>query len=168
MNVENLYESLEEANTLEKLSTSCDNITKALNKSCNNLFQTIFDYKFSTFLYYHYIILNETKRDIAKLLHMSDSTVYYYIRKYKIKKDNALRQKHMLETMKQTCQERYGVDHPGEIQDSHIRRINNILIKSNNNYSKSFYKRLNKSPDTIKKMKTAQQYRRKCEKEGEK
>ena len=87
MNVENLYKNLEQADTLEKLSDSFDNITKALNKSCNDVFQSLFDYKFSTFLYYHYIILNKTKREIAKEIKMHPSTIYYYIRKYKIKCD---------------------------------------------------------------------------------
>lgn len=164
MNVEDLYENLEQANTLEKLSDSFDNITKALNKSCNNVFQSLFDYKFSTFLFYNYIILNKTKREIAEEMKMHPSTIYYYIRKYKIKKDNKARQIHMLKTMKQTCNELYGVDHPGELQDAHRKRIENILIKSNGNYSKEFYKGLNRSEETIEKMKIAQQYRRYCEK----
>lgn len=164
MNVESLYENLEQADTLEKLSDSFDNITKALNKSCNNVFQSLFDYKFSTFLYYHYIILNKTKREISEEIKLHPSTVYYYIRKYKIKKDNKARQIHMLETMKQTCNELYGVDHPGELSEAHRKRIENILIKSNNNYSKEFYKDLNRSEKTIEKMKIAQQYRRQCEK----
>ena len=164
MNVENLYENLEQANTLEKLSNSFDEITKALNKSCNNVFQSLFDYKFSTFLFYNYIILNKTKREIANEIKLHPSTVYYYIRKYKIKKDIKARQIHMLETMKQTCNELYGVDHPGKLLDAHRKRIENILIKSNGNYSKEFYKGLNRSEETIEKMKIAQQYRRQCEK----
>lgn len=169
MDVENLYENLEQADTLDKLSNSFDEITKALNKSCNNVFQSLFDYKFSTFLYYNYIILNKTKREIADEINLHPSTVYYYIRKYKIKKDNKARQIHMLETMKHTCNELYGVDHPGELPEAHQKRIENILIKSNGDYSKSFYKGLNRSEETIEKMKIAQQYRRQCEKnEGEK
>ena len=169
MNVENLYENLEQADTLDKLSNSFNEITKALNKSCNNVFQSLFDYKFSTFLYYNYIILNKTKREIADEINLHPSTVYYYIRKYKIKKDNKARQIHMLETMKHTCNELYGVDHPGELSESHQKRIKNILIKSNGDYSKSFYKSLNRSEETIEKMKIAQQYRRQCEKnEGDK
>ena len=169
MDVENLYENLEQADTLEKLSNSFDNITKALNKSCNNVFQSLFDYKFSTFLYYNYIILNKTKREIADEINLHPSTVHYYIRKYKIKKDNKARQIHMLETMKHTCNELYGVDHPGELPEAHQKRIENILIKSNGDYSKSFYKGLNRSEETIEKMKIAQQHRRQCEKnEGEK
>ena len=164
MNVENLYDDLEQANTLEKLSNSFDNITKALNKTCNNVFQSLFDYKFSTFLYYHYIILNKTKREIADEIKIHPSTIYYYIRKYKIKKDNKARQIHMLETMKQTCNELYGVDHPGELPEAHRKRIENILIKSNGNYSKEFYDGLNRSEETIEKMKIAQKYRRQCEK----
>ena len=164
MNVENLYDNLEQANTLDKLSKSFDEITKALNKSCNNVFQCLFDYKFSTFLYYHYIILNKTKREIANEINLHPSTVYYYIRKYKIKKDNNARQKHMLETMKQTCNDIYGVDHPGELLEAHRKRIENILIKSNGNYSKSFYTDLNRSKETIEKMKIAQQCRRNREK----
>ena len=156
MNVENLCDNLEQANTLEKLSDSFDEITKALNKSCNNVFQSLFDYKFSTFLYYHYIILNKTKREIAEEIKIHPSTIYYYIRK--------ARQIHMLETMKQTCNELYGVDHPGELLDAHRKRIENILIKSNGNYSKNFYEGLNRSEETIEKMKIAQQYRRQCEK----
>lgn len=168
MNVEDLYEELEQSNTLKKLSNSFDNITKALNKSCNSVFQSLFDYKFSTFLYYHYIILNKTKREIADEIRIHPSTVYYYIRKYKIKKDNKARQSHMLETMKQTCNEIYGVNHPGELPETHRKRIENILIKSNGNYSKDFYKGLNRSEETIEKMKIAQQHRRYCEKiEGE-
>lgn len=163
MNVEDLYENLEQANTLEKLSDAFDNITKALNKSCNNVFQSLFDYKFSTFLYYQYIILDKTKREIANEMNIHPSTIYYYIRKYKIKKDNVARQKHMLKTMKFTCNQRYGVDHPGELLESHLRRVNNILIKSNGDYSKSFYKGLNRSKQTIEKMKIAQQHRRQRE-----
>ena len=164
MNVENLYNNLEQADTLEKLSNSFDEITKALNKSCNNVFKSLFDYKFSTFLYYNYIILNKTKRQIADEIKLHPSTIYYYIRKYKIKKDNKARQIRMLQTMKQTCNELYGVDHPGELSETHRKRIENILIKSNGNYSKSFYKGLNRSEETIEKMKIAQQYRRYCEK----
>ena len=164
MNVENLYDNLEQANTLESLSNCFDEITKALNKSCNNVFQSLFDYKFSTFLYYQYIILNKTKREIANEIQLHPSTIYYYIRKYKLKKDNKARQMHMLETMKQTCNNLYGVDHPGELQDAHRKRIENILIKSNGNYSKDFYQGLNRSNETIEKMKIAQQYRRICEK----
>lgn len=164
MDVENLYENLEQADTLEKLSNSFDEITKALNKSCNNIFQSLFDYKFSTFLFYNYIILNKTKREIAEDINLHPSTVYYYIRKYKIKKDNKARQLHMLETMKHTCNKLYGVDHPGELPEAHQKRIENILIKSNGDYSKSFYKGLNRSEETIEKMKIAQQYRRQCEK----
>lgn len=164
MNVEDLYEKLEQADTLTKLSKSFDEITKALNKSCNNVFQLIFDYKFSTFLYYHYIILNKTKREIASEINLHPSTIYYYIRKYELKKDNKARQLHMLETMKHTCNELYGVNHPGELPEAHQKRIENILIKSNGNYSKSFYQSLNRSEDTIEKMKKAQQYRRQCEK----
>ena len=164
MNVENLYDNLEKANTLEQLSNSFDEITKALNKVCNNVFQSVFDYKFSTFLYYQYIILDKTKREIANEMHIHPSTIYYYIRKYKIKKDNKARQLHMLKTMKVTCNERYGVDHPGELPDVHKKRIENILIKSKGNYSKDFYEGLNRSEETIEKMKIAQQYRRQCEK----
>lgn len=164
MDVESLYDNLEQADTLEKLSNSFNEITKALNKTCNSVFQSLFDYKFSTFLYYHYIILNKTKREIANEMNLHPSTIYYYIRKYKIKKDNKARQLHMLSTMKQTCNELYGVDHPGELIDAHRKRIENILIKSNGNYSKEFYDGLNRSEETIKKMKIAQQYRRKCEK----
>lgn len=164
MNVENLYDNLEKADTIEKLTKSFDEITKALNKSCNSMFQSLFDYKFSTFLFYNYIILNKTKREIAEEINLHPSTVYYYIRKYKIKKDNKARQLHMLQTMKQTCNELYGVDHPGEILEAHQKRIENILIKSNGDYSKSFFKGLNRSEETIEKMKIAQQYRRQCEK----
>lgn len=168
MDVENLYEKLENTNNLEDLSNVVNEVSKALNKSCNAVFQSIFDYKFSTFLFYHYIILNKTKREIANEINMHPSTVYYYIRKYKIKKDNNARQKHMLETMKQTCNELYGVNHPGELPEAHQKRIENILIKSNGNYSKSFYKGLNRSDATIEKMKIAQKNRRYYEKiEGE-
>lgn len=164
MNVENLYEKLEQANTITKLCNSFDDITIALNKSCDGLFQILFDYKFSTFLYYEYIILNKTKREIAISLNISPSTVYYYIRKYKIKKDSQMRQKKMLQTMQQTCIEKYNVNHPGELPEAHQKRIDNILIKSNGNYSKTFFQGLNRSDETIQKMKIAQQYRRQCEK----
>ena len=164
MNVEDLYDNLEQANTLEKLSNSFDEITKALNKSCNNVFQSLFDYKFSTFLYYEYIVNNKTKLEIAKELKMPPSTLYYYIKKYKLKKNRNSINLKIVQTLKKTCNEKYNVDHPGELPEAHLKRINNILNKTNGNYSKTFYKGLNRSEETIEKMKISQKRRRKNEK----
>lgn len=167
MNLEELTNKLEQADDLRKLSNVFLQISNALNSSCNNLFQCLFDYKFSKYLYLHYILLNETKEEISKSLNIPSSTVYYYIRKYKLKKDNLSRQKRMLSSMQKTCQEKYGINHPGQLLKAHEKRIENIVIKSNGNYNKSFYPNLNKTPETIEKMKISQQYRRKCEKESE-
>ena len=164
MNVENLYDNLEKADTIEKLTKSFDEITKALNKSCNSMFQSLFDYKFSTFLYKEYILLNKTKLEIADMLEMSPSTVYYYIKKYDIKKDRRLTNANIVESLKKTCNLKYNVDHPGELPEAHRKRINNILIKTNGDYSKHFYNKLNRSEDTINRMKISQQNRRKREK----
>lgn len=167
MNVENLSDKLDKADNMIKLSNAFDDISKALDKTCNSVSQSIFDYRFSTFLYHQYIILNKTKREIATEMNIHESTIFYYIQKYKLKKDPKARQLKMLETMKRTCNEKYNVDHPGELIEAHEKRIENILNKTNGNYSKSFYQGLNRSEETIEKMKIAQQYRRQCEKEGE-
>ena len=86
MNVENLEKEIDSANNITKLSKAFDDVTNALNKSCDNMYKSIIDYKFSTFLYKNYILLNKTKKEISNETGLTESTVYYYIKKYNIKK----------------------------------------------------------------------------------
>lgn len=165
--VDSLDNNLKNADNLSKLSASFDDINKAFNKACINIFNSLFDYEFSTYLYYHFILKNESKSEIAKNLNLAPSTVYYYIRKYKLKKDKKSQKLKMLETMKKTCNERYDVDHPGELPETHSKRIENILNKTNGHYDKEHYKALNKSKETKKRMSIAQKYRRQLENEGD-
>lgn len=167
MNINNLDKKLENANTLSKLSTVFEEINKSLNSSCNNIYNLLFDYKFSNYLYTEYIIKNKTKVEIANKLGISPSSVFYYIQKYNLKKSNKKRQEKMLTTMQITCQKKYNVNHPGEIKSSHRKRINNILKKTKNNYSSECYPKLKKSITTKNKMSISQQYRRKNEKLGD-
>lgn len=165
--VDNLDKNLKNADNLSKLSASFDDINKAFNNACVEIFKSLFDYEFSTYLYYHFILKNESKSEIAKNLNLAPSTIYYYIKKYKLKKDKKSQCLKMLETMKVTCNERYGVDHPGELPETHSKRIENILNKTNGHYDKEHYKALNKSEETKKRMSIAQQYRRQLENEGD-
>lgn len=142
--IEDLTKDLDNCTNMTQLSKSFDEINKALDKSCNNLFNQIFHYKFSRYLYYKYIILNRTKKEIGEELGLSPSTIYYYINKYKISKSKEMHFQRVQETLKLTMQEKYGVNHPGELPEVHMKRINNILEKSNGQYNKTFYKKLKK------------------------
>lgn len=169
INIEKLDRDLTECKNLKSLSNSFSNINNALNKACNNFYKTVFDYKFSTYLYREYILYNKTKYEIAKQLDIPSSTVYYYIKKYNLKKDRALITANLLESTKRTCNKKYNVDHPGELKSAHKKRINNILTKTNGNYNKQYYNKLNRSQQTLNRMKISQQNRRKHEKlEGDK
>lgn len=143
--IEDLTKDLDDCTSITQLSKSFDEINKALDKSCDNLFNQLFHYKFSRYLYYKYIILNRTKKEIGDELNMSPSNVYYYIRKYNIKKSKEMHFQRVQETLRNTMQEQYGVNHPGELPEVHIKRINNIIEKSNGQYNKTFYKKLKKS-----------------------
>lgn len=162
-----LKKELDNSNDLISLSNSFDNINKAMNKVCNNIYKLLFDYKFSKYLYQEYILLNKSRKEIANKLKMSESSLYYYILKYKLKKDPKARIERMLKTLQQTCNNKYNVNHPGELLDSHKKRVYNIVNKSNGNWNKTYYKALNRSEETRKKMSLAQQNRRILEKEGE-
>ena len=162
-----LDRELNNVNNLKDLSNAFNHINNALNKACNQLYKTLFDYKFSMYLYYEYIMNNKTKVEIADDLGISPSTVYYYIKKYEIKKDRKLTNKKIVDTLKKTCNEKYNVNHPGELPEAHRKRIINILNKTNGNYSKSFYEKLNRSNETLNKMRQSQQIRRYIEKEGD-
>ena len=72
----------------------------------------------------------------------------------------------MLDTMKETCSLRYGVEHPGQLESTHKNRITNIINKTDNGYNKYSYPKLIKSNSTKFKMKQSQQARRKKEKQG--
>ena len=166
-NLNKLKEELDKSNTLISLSNSFNNINKAINTTCNNMYKLLFDYKFSKYLYKEYILLNKSRKEIAKNLNVSESSLYYYILKYNLKKDPKAKSERMLETLRQTCNNKYGVDHPGELLEGHEKRVYNIVNKSNGNWNKSYYKALNRSEKTRKKMSISQQYRRKLEKEGD-
>lgn len=162
--INNLSNELDNAKTIKSLSNSLDKINNAFNKSCNTLFRDIFNYQLSIYLYKEYILLNKTKTEIAKDLNLSPSTVYYYINKFKLKKSKEMINKKIVESLKKTCNEKYNVDHPGELSDAHVKRLQTILNKSNGDYSKNFYEKLNRSEETKNKMKLAQQKRRQREK----
>lgn len=167
MNIDELTKELDNVKNLTQLSNSFDKITKSFDKTCEGIYNLLFDYQFSNFLFYEYIILNKTKVEIGEELNLSPSTVYYYIRKYKIKKDKKLVVEKILESTKKTCNYKYNVNHPGELPEAHRKRIENILYKSNNNYTKAFYDKLGKSDETVEKMKIAQQLRRQRERSGD-
>lgn len=165
MNIDKLENELDNSNTISKLSNSFNNITRALNKACNGLYKDLFDYNFSKYLYCEYILKNRTKREIAKDLQISSSNVYYYIKKYNLKKDMKDINSKRLESIQKTCQDKYGVDHPGQLDSTHVKRITNIVIKTQGCYDKTNYPKLAKTPETISRMKEAQQLRRLLERE---
>lgn len=165
--INNIEEKIDNAKTIKQLTNTFIDINKALNKTCDSIFKNLFDYKFSNFLYYQYIQLNKTKSEIADLLGISESTTYYYIRKYNLQKSKENIKKRIIESTKITCQQKYGVNHPGELSEAHRKRIENILNKTNNNYSKLYYPKLNKSDETKYKMSISQTYRREMEKLGD-
>ena len=80
--IEKLDKELDNASSLIKLSNSFDNINKAINIACDNIYKILFDYKFSKYLYQEYILLNKSRKEIAINLNMSESSLYYYILKY--------------------------------------------------------------------------------------
>lgn len=155
--IENLAQMLKESKSIEDLNKSFDNITKALNKTCNIAFKNWFDYNFSRYLYYHYIILNENKQDIANKLGIPNGTLRNYIAKYNIKKDVNLVNINRMNNLAKTCQEKYGVDHPGQLPSTHQKRIENIIAKTNGNYTKQYYKKLKKPKKLINKAKKVRQ-----------
>jgi len=159
-----LNNELDNANDFKSISNAFEKITINLNKSCNALYSAIFDYKFSNYLYYHYILHNKTKMEISKMLNIAPSTLYYYIKKYNLKKDRKLINANIVESLKITCNEKYNVNHPGELPEVHKKRIKNIYNKTNGNYNKTYYAKLNRSIETKEKMKIAQQQRRYNEK----
>lgn len=165
--IEKLDKELDNASSLIKLSNSFDNINKAINIACNNIYKILFDYKFSKYLYQEYILLNKSRKEIALNLNMSESSLYYYILKYNLKKDQRAKTKLMLSTLKQTCNKKYGLDHPGQLLEGHQKRIYNIVSKSNGHWDKTYYTLLKRSDATKQKMSKAQQLRRKLEKEGD-
>lgn len=165
--IEKLDKELDNASSLIKLSNSFDNINKAMNIACNNIYKILFDYKFSKYLYQEYILLNKSRKEIAINLNTSESSLYYYILKYNLKKDQQAKTKLMLSTLKQTCNQKYGINHPGELPEGHQKRIYNIVNKSNGHWDKTYYKSLKRSDTTKQKMSKAQQLRRKMEKEGD-
>lgn len=166
-NLDKLKKELDKSNNLVSLSNSFDNINKAMNKACNNVYKILFDYKFSKYLYQEYILLNKSRKEIASNLNISESSLYYYILKYNLKKDPKAKTQLMLLTLKQTCNKKYGINHPGELLEGHRKRIYNIVNKSNGNWNKSYYKSLKRSEATKQKMSRSQQLRRKMEKEGD-
>ena len=166
-NLDKLKKELDKSNNLVSLSNSFDNINKAMNKACNNVYKILFDYKFSKYLYQEYILLNKSRKEIASNLNISESSLYYYILKYNLKKDQQAKTKLMLSTLKKTCNQKYGINHPGELSEGHQKRIYNIVNKSNGHWDKTYYKSLKRSDATKQKMSKAQQLRRKMEKEGD-
>ena len=165
MDINKLENELDNSKTVKGLSNSFNNISRALNKACDNLFKELFDYKFSKYLYREYILRNKTKAEISEDLQLPQSTVFYYIKKYKLKKDSKSITQRRLQSIQKTCQERYGVDHPGQLESAHAKRITNIVNKTQGYYNKDSYPKLNRSEDTILKMKECQQLRRLLEKE---
>ena len=148
MDIEKINDKINNSKNIRQLTNAFNDVNNALNKTCESIFKKIFDYKFSNFLYFQYIQLNKTKSEIADLLGISESTVYYYIKKYSLKKSKENVKKKIAESTKQTCQEKYGVNHPGELLEAHQKRIENILNKTNGNYSKLYYPKLKKSKIT--------------------
>lgn len=163
----NFEERINNSKNIKQLTNVFVDINKALDNTCDSIFQNLFDYKFSNFLYYYYIKLNKTKSEIAGLLGISNSTIYYYIRKYNLKKSKVAKNKKIIESIKKTCQQKYGVNHPGKLKSAHKKRIRNILIKTNGDYSKNYYPKLNKTKETKYKMSVSQRYRRENEKLGD-
>ena len=47
MDINKLENELDNSKTVKGLSNSFNNISRALNKACDNLFKELFDYKFS-------------------------------------------------------------------------------------------------------------------------
>ena len=164
---DNFEERIKNSKNIRQLTNVFNDVNKALDKTCDHMFKKIFDYKFSNFLNYQYIQLNKTKSEIADLLGISESTVYYYIKKYSLQKSKENIKRKIIESTKITCQEKYGVNHPGELSEAHQKRIENILNKTNGNYSKLYYPKLKKSDETKYKMSISQQYRREMEKLGD-
>lgn len=144
LNINKIEESVNNSKSIRTTSKALVETTSALDKLCNNVSKILFDYKFSKYLYYHYIILNETKYEISEQLNIHPSTIYYYIRKYNIKKDIKLKNEKMLNSIQKTCMIKYNVNHPGKLKESHKKRVENIIRKSNDNYNKYFYPKLNK------------------------
>lgn len=167
MDIKQLTKELDQADNIKKLSASFDKITKAFNKSCDKFYKTLLDYKLSNYLYIEYVKKNKTKVEISQQLGIPPSSIYYYILKYNLKKDADAINKKRLESLEKVCYEKYGVNHPGRLPEAHRKRINNILYKSKGDYSKQFYDKLNRSEETIKKMKKSQQQRRLNEKLGD-
>lgn len=121
----NLNAELENATDLQSLNSAFEKITKSLNSSCDKLAQSYFDYVFSQYLKKNYIEENKTKVEISREINMPPSTVYNYIRKYKLKKSRKQITEKSLQTMRATCQERYGVNHTGELREAHIKQREN-------------------------------------------
>lgn len=123
MDAEQLNEKINNSNTISSLNTTFEQVTAALDKQCAAISNIMFHYKFSRYLYLHYIILNKTKKDIGNDLKMSPSTIYYYIKKYNLHKDKKVAYAQRMISTQKTCQERYGYNHPGEDPIAHKKRI---------------------------------------------
>ena len=146
--------------TFNKLNKCFDDINKTLKSKCNKLSKLIFDYYFSNYLYYNYIKLNKTKVEIGEELNIPPSTIYNYIKKYNIKKDEKLINRRIVETMKKTCLEKYGVEHTGSLKSAHVKQQETLLKNCNGQYDSNSYPKLKKSDETKLKMKISQQNRR--------
>ena len=150
--IEQLSQSIDNAHNLNQLSNALDKVSKALDVSCKQLYKAIFDYKFSRYLYYHYIVLNKSYKQISEEIGIPPSTVYLHIVRYNLKKDPIERYKRTKQTMQQTCQQKYGVDCVGMLPSVHQKRIENILEKTNGQYNKQTYPKLKKSKQTRRKI----------------
>ena len=149
--IEKLAQMLKDSKSITDINKAFDNITKALNNSCNLAFKNWFDYQFSRYLYYHYIILNERIEDISEVIKIPTRTIKYYCYKYDIRKSKELLKISRMNTLAKTCQEKYGVNHPGQLPSTHQKRIENIIAKTNGNYTKEYYKKLKKPRSVINK-----------------
>lgn len=132
--IDKLNKQLEESNNdLIKLSDAFNNISKVLNISIMKASNLLFHYYFSQYLYREYILLNKTKREIANNLNISSDTLYHYIKKYNLQKSKEARSNSWRNHIQETCQQKYGVNYPGEIMESHKKRIKTRL---KNKYNK--------------------------------
>ena len=122
--IEQLSKQLNNSKDINTLSTITNKINLALDKSINIAYKAIFDYYFSNYLYQNYIVDNKTKGMIAEELGISQSSVYYYIHKYNLKKDPAMKKIRVVESMKKTCQEKYGVNFITELPHVHRKKKN--------------------------------------------
>jgi len=110
-----LSKQIDDSKSIRELSSAVNSISNALDKTCKNIHDIMFEYYLRNYLTYHYLQLNKTRYEIAQELDIPRGSLSNYLRKYKLIKTHEQKfPKERAQKIKESNLERYGVEHTSQ------------------------------------------------------